>query len=156
MIWQEDDNARWLVDVKPKCYLCGKKADKVLQMKAPDQNDDEAVQACFVFGRNCWERIFYSLLGEYADSDDEDFVYARLIEYKPLQNKKQSKAVGLSKRYNILKRDNFSCVLCGATGKESKLEVDHIIPRSSGGGDGEENLQTLCFACNRGKRDKAD
>ena len=34
------------------------------------------------------------------------------------------------------------------------LEVDHIIPRSHGGGDHVENLQLLCAHCNRVKGDR--
>jgi len=57
-------------------------------------------------------------------------------------------------RFRILKRDNFSCRACGATpalrlGLE--LHVDHIIAWSLGGETLEENLQTLCEACNLGK-----
>lgn len=37
-----------------------------------------------------------------------------------------------------------SCALCGF---EEHLTVDHIIPRSWGGGDTAENVQTLCWAC---------
>lgn len=31
------------------------------------------------------------------------------------------------------------------------LEVDHIIPVCEGGDDGQDNLATSCFDCNRGK-----
>lgn len=57
-----------------------------------------------------------------------------------------------SVRYRIMRRDNFRCCLCGrpaASGIE--LEVDHVIPISRGGSSDEENLQTLCRDCNRGK-----
>lgn len=58
-------------------------------------------------------------------------------------------------RYNVLRRDNFRCCICGATAKDgAKLEVDHIIPVSKGGMTVMENLQTLCKECNRGKSDK--
>ena len=58
-------------------------------------------------------------------------------------------------RWNVMKRDNFRCCVCGATAKDGvKLEVDHIIPVSKGGKTTMDNLQTLCERCNRGKRDK--
>lgn len=58
-------------------------------------------------------------------------------------------------RYNVLKRDNFTCVLCGATAKDgAKLQVDHIIPVSKGGKTIMSNLQTLCERCNKGKNNK--
>ncbi len=62
-----------------------------------------------------------------------------------------------SLRYDILKRDNFHCVLCGRGPEDGvKLEVDHIIPVSKGGATSEENLRTLCRECNAGKSDKFD
>lgn len=62
-----------------------------------------------------------------------------------------------SLRYDILKRDNFKCVLCGATAKDgAALHVDHIIPVSKGGKTESSNLRTLCDQCNLGKRDKYD
>lgn len=58
-------------------------------------------------------------------------------------------------RYNVLKRDNFTCQKCGITSKDgAKLEVDHIIPVSKGGKTVMSNLQTLCDRCNSGKSDK--
>lgn len=61
---------------------------------------------------------------------------------------------GLTLRYRILRRDGYRCQMCGRDASDGvKLEVDHKIPRSRGGTDTEVNLWTLCFDCNRGKRD---
>lgn len=60
-------------------------------------------------------------------------------------------------RYNVLKRDNYTCCICGATAKDgAKLEVDHIIPVSRGGKTVMSNLQTLCERCNKGKSNKTN
>lgn len=59
------------------------------------------------------------------------------------------------KRYDILRRDNFRCQICGRSQSDgAKLEVDHIIPVSKGGKTVDENLQTLCHECNQGKKAK--
>lgn len=49
-------------------------------------------------------------------------------------------------RRNILHRDAHSCQYCGYTGDD--LTLDHVIPRSRGGGDCWENLVTACVRCN--------
>lgn len=57
----------------------------------------------------------------------------------------------------IKNRDNFTCCNCGnSIHKEPNLllEIDHIIPVSKGGYTMEENLQTLCWKCNRSKSNK--
>lgn len=54
-------------------------------------------------------------------------------------------------RFEVLKRDNFTCQYCGAHGEGVVLEVDHIIPISKGGTSDMGNLSTACFDCNRGK-----
>lgn len=57
----------------------------------------------------------------------------------------------------IKNRDNFTCCNCGnSTHVEPNLllEIDHIIPVAKGGCTVEENLQTLCWKCNRSKSDK--
>lgn len=61
----------------------------------------------------------------------------------------------LSLRFNVFKRDSYRCQICGVSAKDgARLEVDHVYPVSRGGTDDPENLQTLCFECNRGKRDQ--
>ena len=60
-------------------------------------------------------------------------------------------------REAIKKRDNFTCCSCGnSIYKEPNLllEIDHIVPVSKGGCTVEENLQTLCWKCNRAKSNK--
>lgn len=63
------------------------------------------------------------------------------------------KTIPIQIRWRVLKRDNYQCVKCGKKPPEVQLEVDHIIPRSKGGPDIEENFQTLCDKCNGGKFD---
>ncbi|MFP4368343.1 MAG: HNH endonuclease [Candidatus Kapaibacterium sp.] len=55
------------------------------------------------------------------------------------------KQIELSRK-NILRRDNFQCQYCGK--KSSVLTIDHILPKSRGGGDTWENLITACVKCN--------
>lgn len=65
--------------------------------------------------------------------------------------------IRLGLRYEVLKRDNFRCVLCGASPAISLgciLHVDHIIPYSKGGKTVAENLRTLCEQCNLGKSNR--
>jgi HNH endonuclease/Homing endonuclease associated repeat len=58
--------------------------------------------------------------------------------------------LSVRKRFFVFKRDRYRCRICGRSGIE--LEVDHKIPVAQGGSDALDNLQTLCFDCNRGKR----
>jgi 5-methylcytosine-specific restriction endonuclease McrA len=50
-------------------------------------------------------------------------------------------------KVKVLNRDNYICQYCKGKKKDSKLEVHHIIYRSKGGSDEEENLITLCHTC---------
>lgn len=60
-------------------------------------------------------------------------------------------------RNYIKMRDNFTCRQCSVSIHAEPhllLEVDHIIPVSKGGLSAEDNLQTLCWRCNRTKSNK--
>ena len=54
-------------------------------------------------------------------------------------------------------RDRFGahCGYCGVTEEEvgGELSVDHFVPTSAGGGEGEENLVYACIRCNLYKGD---
>ncbi len=64
--------------------------------------------------------------------------------------------MALSKRtrFEVFKRDKFTCTYCGRRPPDVLLEADHIVPRCEGGSDALENLTTSCEACNRGKAGK--
>lgn len=65
-----------------------------------------------------------------------------------------SRAIPVSVRYRVLRAHDHTCAACGRSPRNTPglmLEVDHIVPVSRGGADSEDNLQVLCFACNRGK-----
>ena len=58
-------------------------------------------------------------------------------------------------RRNIFKRDNWTCQYCGVRRKNSKLlTIDHVYPRSKGGGTQWTNLVTACPTCNGKKSNK--
>jgi len=60
-------------------------------------------------------------------------------------------AVSKHLRYEILRRDNYTCRYCGARGPEVPLTVDHVTPSALGGTDTPDNLATACEPCNTGK-----
>lgn len=55
------------------------------------------------------------------------------------------KEIPLTRR-NVLYRDNHTCQYCGYRGDD--LTLDHVLPRSRGGGDTWDNLITACVHCN--------
>lgn len=61
------------------------------------------------------------------------------------------KALTKSLRFDVFKRDRFTCSYCGRTPPEVLLHVDHIIPVIDGGTNDPENLTTSCSDCNLGK-----
>ncbi len=53
-------------------------------------------------------------------------------------------------RRAVFARDRWTCQYCGS---RSNLTVDHVVPRSKGGGSSWENIVTSCAPCNRRKGD---
>lgn len=56
-----------------------------------------------------------------------------------------------SRRKAVLHRDNYTCQCCGK--KNCQLQTHHIIYRSRGGSDDENNMITLCKECHKGVHD---
>lgn len=66
--------------------------------------------------------------------------------------KEQRRLMTDSLRKRIMKRDHYTCQMCGRFMPSGEgIEIDHIIPVSKGGKTVPENLQVLCFDCNRSK-----
>ncbi len=60
------------------------------------------------------------------------------------------KGISLS-RHNIMRRDAYQCLYCGST---KNLTLDHMVPKSRGGGASWTNLVTACMRCNTKKGDR--
>lgn len=58
-------------------------------------------------------------------------------------------------RFEVLKRDKFTCQYCGRKAPDVLLEVDHIDPVANGGTNSIFNLVTSCHDCNSGKGARA-
>ncbi len=54
-------------------------------------------------------------------------------------------------RFEVFKRDSFTCQYCGKKAPDVVLHADHIHPVALGGGDDLTNLITACEGCNLGK-----
>lgn len=63
------------------------------------------------------------------------------------------KALSNKIRFEVFKRDNFTCQYCGRKAPDVVLNVDHLKPVAVGGSNDMFNLITSCFECNNGKRD---
>jgi len=119
--------------------------------------DDIAQCEQYIYKMRC-------LLEEKREQAEKITVLERQIHEKEsvlLEKKRyiaaQRKILSASMRYDVLSRDNFRCVLCGASAQDGvKLHVDHIRPLAKGGKTEMSNLRTLCDRCNLGKGTKIE
>lgn len=106
---------------------------------------------------NPLQKLVRGVIREYIDEVNQSKgkpSKVKKAKKKSATKPKKSRYISSTVRFAILNRDNYRCVACGANAKETKLQIDHIIPVSKGGSNNLENLQTLCVDCNRGKSDR--
>jgi 5-methylcytosine-specific restriction endonuclease McrA len=70
----------------------------------------------------------------------------RLLGYDRLPEQ----TVKLNRR-NLFARDRSTCQYCGRHFPTADLSIDHVLPRTQGGGDTWENLVCACIRCNARK-----
>lgn len=70
----------------------------------------------------------------------------RLLRYVKLGKRKPPLT-----RLNLLARDNFQCQYCGCSVSYRESSIDHVVPRSQGGGTHWMNVVVSCHPCNRRK-----
>lgn len=64
-----------------------------------------------------------------------------------------SQVVTFSRR-NIFRRDRMTCQYCGVRPGTEELTIDHVMPRSRGGGSTWTNCVLACIECNKRKANK--
>lgn len=117
---------------------------------AKDTQKDEA----FPINTNALKNIESHLINRLACDEAIQALREAHVEFR--SNKRNRSGLAVSLRFEVFRRDQYRCQLCGAAASDgdTKLEVDHKVPVAKGGGDEMENLWTLCFRCNRGKGTK--
>ena len=78
-------------------------------------------------------RRSYSAIDAYNDEDDDNY------RKRGLENASSNHGW-------------YQCVKCGRSFRKGDMDIDHIIPKSLGGGNDRHNLQCICKYCNRSKR----
>lgn len=85
------------------------------------------------------------LINRHAQLEEIGFE-ATLKEY---HSKNQRKLMTKALRKEIMKRDHYTCQMCGKfMPDEVGLHIDHIVPIAKGGKIVPSNLQVLCSKCN--------
>jgi len=79
----------------------------------------------------------------------------KAVKIKSLANRKKGifPNIWLKLRFEVFKRDNFTCQYCGRKAPNVILQTDHILPKNKGGNNNINNLITSCEDCNLGKGD---
>lgn len=109
-----------------------------------------------------WRRAITMLFDGKAEVveeyDEEVYRSTTLVIKMPavvrLLNKLTRKRGVKFSRINVATRDGFACQYCGAKRSLSKLNYDHVVPRSQGGKTCWENIVMACYECNSRKRDR--
>jgi hypothetical protein len=70
-----------------------------------------------------------------------------------LNNEVAGRSISKQVMIDVWNRDGGKCVKCGS---QDKLEYDHIIAFSKGGSNTFRNIQLLCEACNRKKKNSIE
>ncbi len=98
-----------------------------------------------------WEALFTSFRTPVQARRKSIPPTKKISSKRPTTTGYEREAIGSKLRYDILTRDGYRCVKCGAKGSDTRLHIDHKIPVSRGGTNVPLNLQTLCERCNLGK-----
>lgn len=82
---------------------------------------------------------------------NEALMFPSIIRLLYMADVPRLRQLPLSRR-NLFDRDNYTCQYCGD--KPTKLEVEHVVPKSQGGKNTWQNVTTACRSCNAYKRDR--
>lgn len=87
---------------------------------------------------DCLMELYQKVFKSFSNNDIKNNVYKKAIIPNEL-------------RWEIWRRDNFTCQYCGIS---DNLSVDHILPESQGGKLIAKNLVAACKSCNSRKKDR--
>lgn len=100
---------------------------------------------CGIPTMHVWKK---GVICEWCFGGFQDYLKNRLA---PPPAKNTTRPVPFGRRLAVLRKFDFKCAMCGSG---DNIHIDHIIPRSAGGGNEESNLQVLCRTHNLRKGTK--
>lgn len=103
-----------------------------------DIPEEIAEMQCTVFGHVC--PVFFV---------SEEFT-------ETAEPRRRGRYIPFKTKMRVVRRDNYTCQVCGKHLLDNEIEFDHIIPLSKGGSSEEHNIRLTCFECNRDKYDKVE
>src|SRR6185436_10495714 len=83
-----------------------------------------------------------------------EFPVPSVIRRRTYINVRRRREASGMKRLRIYMRDKFRCQYCGEKKPVGELTLDHILPRSRGGGNSPLNIVTACMKCNNRKSNR--
>lgn len=126
------------------CLLCKDLAEVV--------SNDDGSYATYDFAS--WSELSAFRLAHVTRHADEDWVKTASMEIQAPRvirlttyDRVPRQAVKFNRR-NIFARDHNQCQYCGKKVPTSELSLDHVLPRSQGGGTTWENIVCACVDCN--------
>ncbi|MEK7140403.1 MAG: HNH endonuclease [Patescibacteria group bacterium] len=117
----------------------------------------------FVVIRLCEEEWLEKLIYPKITSNGSSWVYMDTEEKRklwlsnysaPIIKHESERNIPVGIRFDIFRRDNFTCIYCGRSAPNVELHVDHKIPWKIVKKHELNNLFTACKDCNLGKTDK--
>jgi len=160
--WSDDDYFENLL----KVWTSHGRQPKYAEM---DQPPSTITSGAYEAKWGSWKKALLTFLERVNTTATEDPVRTEPqgISVEPLDQYEQVpdaerlriRKVPLGLRYNVLRRDRFKCVLCGASpanDPQCQLHVDHTVAFSEGGETTLANLRTLCHYCNLGKGNRRE
>jgi len=70
---------------------------------------------------------------------------------RPPRRRRAPRSITPSIRFEVFRRDSFTCQYCGRRAPKVILHVDRVVPIVAGGTNDLANLRTACSICNLGK-----
>lgn len=80
-----------------------------------------------------------------------EFNKASQGELPPSDNDPGRRSIGARLRFDVLRRDSYTCQYCGRRAPHVSLHIDHVLPVADGGSNELDNLVAACQDCNLGK-----
>lgn len=126
-------------------------SDRVWTYDRPDDGglptkDDQLARLAGV-SKGSWKSMKESVMALFVERDGKNYPFP---DYIAVSIGSTRPTVPASVRAAVMRRDDWTCVYCGA--RSGPFDLDHIIPLARGGHPySEDNLACACVACNRSK-----